>query len=163
MTSLSPPPDRISTAPLSVELSGSHRTGRAPSGWVNAIPRQWLGASGYLIAGVVLGLVLIAGLSLSRSSTDPEPAAGGGVITDNVQRLGASNLGEACWSEVSKDGPARLTVSIEVGVDGKVRSAVATGESRAMRSCVEAHVRGWDFLPQAAAQALVLPFEVERR
>jgi hypothetical protein len=31
-----------------------------------------------------------------------------------------------------------------------------------MRSCVEAHVRTWEFLPQAQPTAMALPFEVDR-
>jgi hypothetical protein len=32
-----------------------------------------------------------------------------------------------------------------------------------MRGSVEAHVKGWEFLPQAQTQAMVLPFEIDRR
>jgi hypothetical protein len=145
-----------------VELSGNFQAGSLGITWVNRIPKHWLGATGYLVAGVLLGLVLIVALSFSRGG-EPTPTANAGVVTDNVMRLGATHISDACWSEVAKGGPARITVSMEVGVDGKVRSAVASGESRAMRSCVESHVRSWEFLPQAQAQAMVVPFEIERR
>ena len=63
---------------------------------------------------------------------------------------------------IQKDGPARLTVSVEVGTDGQVRYAAAAGESASMRSCVESHVKTWEFLPQAQTTAMALPFEVDR-
>jgi hypothetical protein len=153
--------DRGSTAPLSVELSGNFQTGSLRIDWVSRIPRQWLGLTGYLVAGAFLGLVLI--LALSLRSGDPAPTANAGVVTDNVMRLNAREVSDGCWSDAAKDGPARITVSMEVGVDGKVRSAVASGESQAMRGCIESHVKRWEFLPQAQAQAMVLPFEIDRR
>ena len=56
-----------------------------------------------------------------------------------------------------------MTVALEVGVDGKIRYAAASGESAAMRECVETHVKSWEFLPQAQAQTMALPFEVDRK
>jgi hypothetical protein len=163
MMSMSDPrQDRSSTAPLSVELSGNFQTGSLRIDWASRIPKNWLGLTGYLVAGVCLGLVLILALSLSRTG-DPAPTANAGIVTDNVMRLHAREIADGCWTDAPKDGPARVTVSMEVGVDGKVRSAVAAGESRSMRSCIESHVKSWEFLPQAQAQAMVLPFEIDRR
>jgi hypothetical protein len=156
--------DRASDAPIMMDLA-SH-TARAsilpPSvaSWVNRLPRSWIGMSGYLAAGVVLGLVLIIGLSLTRSDAPPAAA---GVVTDNVVHLTSAQIGAPCWRGTTKDGPARVTVSLEVGLDGKVRNAVAAGESAAMRSCIESHVKSWEFLPQAVSSQMVLPFEIEAR
>jgi hypothetical protein len=153
--------ERPSAPPLSVELTGTTDTGSFRFDWVHRIPPQWLGMTGYLVAGLFLGLVLIVTLSLTRSS-DPELRASAGVVTDNVTRLHAADIGDGCWTGVAADA-ARLTISMEVGVDGKVHSAVASGGTAEMRSCVESHVKSWEFLPQAQAQAMVLPFEVDRR
>ena len=120
--------------------------------------------TGYLVAGVFLGLVLIVALSLTRGDGNTAAAASAGVITDNVVHLSSAQIGEPCWRGTSKDdGPARVTVSLEVGLDGKVRNAIAAGESPAMRSCIESHVKGWEFLPQATSSQMVLPFEIAQR
>jgi hypothetical protein len=151
--------DRRSDAPMSVELSGSLQT--IPVGWASKIPPSWIGMSGYLVAGIFLGLVLILALTVTRG--DSEPTAAAGVVTDNVVHLHNADIGSSCWSGIGKDGPARVTVSMEVGLDGKVRYAAASGESSLMRGCVESHVKNWEFLPQSNAQAMVLPFEIDRR
>jgi hypothetical protein len=117
--------------------------------------------SGYLAAGAFLGLLVIVGFTLTRSH-QPDPRSQGGLVTDNVVRLHANDIAESCWSGADEDRPARVTVSMEVGLDGKVRYAAATGESAEMRRCVESHVKSWEFLPQASAQAMVLPFEIDR-
>lgn len=160
------PHERSSTSPLAVDDSGSisirpnwasgwHR-------WQTKIPAGWLGVSGYLLAGVVLGLVLIASLSVMRGSSIAAKAAPG-TVTDNVVHLGSRDIGASCWRGAASRERARITVSMEVGLDGKVRNAIATGETREMRGCVEAHVRGWEFLPQAAPSMMVLPFEIHAR
>lgn len=158
-----PEDERISAPPLAMDTAG-HRglptmqTTALSARLASRIPEAWIGMTGYLVAGVFLGLVLIVALSLSRRNEPKD----GSVITDNVVRVSASELPKACWTGMAKDGPARVTVSMEVGLDGKVRSAVATGETPAMRGCVEAQVKAWEFLPQAQAQAMVLPFEIQR-
>jgi len=155
--------DRTSDVPLSVDVTG---TGSLPPvGWASKIPQSWVGMSGYLVAGIFLGLVLILALSVGRSGGDPATAAAPppGSILDNVVRLHARDIGQTCWQGLEKAGPARLTVSLEVGVDGKIRHAAASGETAVMRGCVEAHVKTWEFLPQAQAQTMALPFEIDRR
>lgn len=126
------------------------------------IPRAWLGMSGYLVAGVFLGLVLIVALSLTRGSSI-RSAASAGIVTDNIVHLGSKQMSPACWRGADSDSPARVTVSLEVGLDGKVRNARAAGESAAMRACVESHVKSWEFLPQANPSQMVLPFEIDPR
>jgi uncharacterized membrane protein len=138
-------------------------TGSVPIGWASRVPRSWLGMSGYLAAGVFLGLILILALSLTRSSDAAAAGAAPDAIVDNVVRLHGQDIGASCWHGATASGPARITVSLEVGVDGKVRYAAAAGESASMRSCVEAHVKSWEFLPQAEATTMVLPFEIDRR
>lgn len=161
--------DRSSDAPVSVELTGSasHPPPGLVGGILGRIPTSWVGMSGYLVAGVFLGLVLILSLTLGRggdtAAASAAPTTTAGAITDNVTRLHAREIGDSCWSGIEKDGPARLTVSLEVGVDGKVRYAVASGESASMRSCVETHVKSWEFLPQSQPSMMALPFEVDRR
>jgi hypothetical protein len=136
---------------------------------VARIPPQYLGLTAYLVVGISLGLVLILALSIGPgTSTDGAVAAtttptSANAITDNVTRLHARDIGDTCWQGISKEGPARLTVSLEIGTDGRVRYAAAAGESASMRSCVEGHVRSWEFLPQTQTTAMALPFEVDRR
>ena len=156
-------PDRSSDAPISVDLAGGTGSTSIPRNWASGIPQSWIGMTGYLVAGVFLGLVLIVALSLTRSDARTA-AASAGVITDNVVHLSSAQIGEPCWRGTSKDeGPARVTVSLEVGLDGKVRNAIAAGESPAMRSCIESHVKSWEFLPQASSSQMVLPFEIAQR
>jgi len=158
-------PDRTSDAPLAFDIAGNTGSTSVPpawSAWAGRIPHSWLGMSGYLVAGVFLGLILIVALSLTRGDSRTA-AASAGVITDNVVHLKGREINEACWRGADADGPARVTVSLEVGLDGKVRNAVAAGESPAMRGCVEAHVKAWEFLPQATSSMMVLPFEIAQR
>jgi hypothetical protein len=157
-------PDRGSDAPMALDLTDSQSLS-LPPGWgslASRIPASWLGMSGYLIAGVFLGLVLIVALSFGRANASTS-AASAGVVTDNIVHLDAAQINSACWRGAAKDGPARLTVALEVGLDGKVRNAVAAGESATMRGCIEAHVKSWEFLPQATASQMVLPFEIAPR
>ena len=168
------PRNRTTDAPVAMDMAEmSQHPSVAPSGMpailteLSArIPRSWVGMSGYLVAGIFLGLVLIGALSLGRSSDangalpPPSPNA----IMDNVVRLHARDIGNTCWTGLeAKQGPARLTVALEVGVDGRIRYAAASGETPSMRECVETHVKAWEFLPQAQAQTMALPFEVDRR
>jgi hypothetical protein len=150
--------DRDTDAPLAIDADPDNT--RARFGWAERIPRSWIGMAGYLVAGVFLGLVLIVALGLTNG--DARAAASAGLVTDNVVHLHARQIGESCWRGTDRSEPARLTVSLEVGLDGKVRNAIAAGESPAMRGCVEAHVRAWEFLPQAAPSQMVLPFEIDR-
>jgi len=152
------PAERSSTAPVAMSTGTHSVQQKNPFAW----PSSWASMSVYLVAGVALGLLLIVALTVTRSS-DPEKTAAAGVVTDNVVHLHSKDIGTTCWSGAAKDGPARVTVALEVGLDGKVRYAAASGESPTMRGCVESHVKGWEFLPQAQAQAMVLPFEIDRR
>ena len=156
--------DRRSDAPFCVEVGESERRPRERRRPVARISPAWLGMSGYLIGGIVLGLALIAGLTMSRSSG---AAASGSktaaMVTDNVTRLHARDIDASCWHGLARDGSTRLTVSLDVGIDGAVRYAAASGETPAMQACVEAHVKTWAFLPQARPTAMALPIEVDRR
>lgn len=154
--------DRSSDAPIVVDMDGVETARHTrPFGWASRIPQSWIGMSGYLVAGVLLGLVLIVALGLTRGDSTKTAAAG--VVTDNVVHLKSTQLAAQCWRGVEDDGPARVTVSLEVGLDGKVRNARAAGESPAMRACIESHVKSWEFLPQANPSQMVLPFEIDQR
>ncbi len=151
--------DRPSDAPLALDTSDSGITS-LPVGFArltHRMPAAWVGMVGYVVAGVLLGLVLIVALSLSRTA----PSFKAGVVTDEIVRVDARQLGDPCARLATQT--ARLSVSLEVGLDGKVRSANATGESAEMRGCVEAHVKSWEFLPQATSSQMVLPFEIDPR
>ncbi|MBS2017032.1 MAG: hypothetical protein JST00_29360 [Deltaproteobacteria bacterium] len=161
--------ERTSDAPLAYDTydpngSGSivlpPKTGLAAL--LDRLPKQYVGMSGYLVAGVLLGLILIVTLSLTRGESLPPAAAG--AVTDNTVRLHGKDVGDSCWKGGSKSATTKVTVAMEIGLDGKVRRAVASGDSSAtMKSCVEAHVKGWEFLPQATATTMVLPFEIDGR
>jgi hypothetical protein len=159
--------DRPSDAPIAMDLSSSRTHSLFGPGGIThkiKIPQSWVGMSGYLLAGIFLGLVLILALSVGRGGSDASAAtASANTITDTIVRLHSREIGNSCWTGFERSGPARLTVALEVGVDGKIRYAAASGETAAMRGCVEAHVKGWEFLPQLQAQTMALPFEVDRR
>ena len=156
--------DRPSDAPLAMDLSGGYPAQNAGITHKLRIPPSWVGMSGYLVAGIFLGLVLIVALSIGRGGeASAATGSAANAITDNIVRLHARDIGNSCWTGFEHSGPARLTVALEVGLDGKVRYAAASGETTAMRGCVEAHVQSWEFLPQVQAQTMALPFEVDRR
>jgi hypothetical protein len=150
--------ERHTDAPISVDLSRSADT-VPPRRF--GVPASWVGMGGYLIAGIFLGLVLILALSIGRG--DHAAAAAASAVTDNIVHLHARDIGGSCWQGYEKTSPARLTVALEVGIDGRIRYAAASGETNTLRSCVEAHVKTWEFLPQSSAQTMVLPFEIDRR
>ncbi len=160
--------ERTTDAPMAIDLSGSVSMPPA-NGLLSLtnkikIPQAWIGMSGYLIAGIFLGLVLILALSIGRGSeTSALPPPAMDALTDNVVHLHARDIGASCWQGWEHEGAARLTVALEVGIDGKIRYAAASGETNAMRGCVEAHVKSWEFLPQSQAVTMALPFEVDRR
>lgn len=118
--------------------------------------------SGYLLAGVLLGLVLIVAITLTRGDSSAATASAG-VVTDDEVHVKAKQIAASCWRGTDTDEPARVTVSLEVGLDGKVRNAIAAGESAAMRACIESYVKSWQFLPQANPSQMVLPFEITPR
>ncbi len=157
--------DRSSDAPIAVDLSGSMQV--PPSALASlasriGIPQSWVGMSGYLVAGIFLGLLLILALSIGRGDA-ATAASSPNAVTDNVVRLHAQDIPSSCWQGYDKTGPARLTVALEIGIDGKIRYAAASGETAPLRSCIEAHVKEWEFLPQQQAQTMALPFEIGRR
>jgi hypothetical protein len=149
--------DRSSDSPMAVDIDG----GMTPPARMRA-PRSWVGMSGYLLAGIFLGLLVIVALSFGRSDA-AAAATSPFAITDNVVHLHARDIGVTCWAGYERLGPARVTVALEVGLDGKIRYVAASGETPTMRSCVEAHVMSWEFLPQQQAQTMALPFEIDRR
>lgn len=119
--------------------------------------------SGYLAAGLLLAVLLAMAVNIGHE--DPATAVGSSTnaVTDNIVRLRARELAAACWQGYGRSGPARLTVALEVGVDGTIRYAVASGETPALRACAEAHVRSWEFLPQSQPLTMALPFEIDPR
>lgn len=143
------PRERSSESPLAMDIAPPRRPR----------PRTLAGVASYIGAGAFVGLLLI--LVLGRDGLLGSAKAE--ELTDPVMHLHARDIGASCWRGVTTDGPARLTVTLEVSLDGRVRYAAAAGETAVLRSCVEAHVKSWEFLPQASAQTMSLPFEVDRR
>jgi hypothetical protein len=155
--------ERTSDSPMAIDKTGSLQVPAVRPRWTDRIPAAWLGMWGYLVAGVMLGLVLIATITIARNTAAATMPPG--TITDTVTRVDQSQLDPACFAGLdgAAGAPARLTVSLEIGLDGKVRYAAAAGTTPRLRSCVEAYVQKWEFLPQARPQTMVLPFEVTRR
>jgi hypothetical protein len=125
--------------------------------------QRWLGIGAYAAAGLFIGVAAAAASSIVRGRDAAAASAAAITVSDPIVRLGARQIGVSCWAGIDRPGPTRLTVSLDVGVDGKVRYAAASGASAPMRGCVEAHVRAWEFLPQAHPQTMALPIEVDRR
>jgi hypothetical protein len=162
---LVPLPARGSDAPLTVDLGG-----RSSSYEIQA-PRpraMWLGIAGYLLAGVVIGVVLIVGLSITRASSLMGSGSAGsvsangnaGAVTDETVHVQTTQLGASCRAVALPGSPVRVSVSIELDVDGKIKRMASTGGSETAQRCVEAHVATWTFVPQKVASRVVLPFEI---
>lgn len=158
--------ERPSDSPLSMDISD----GMSPSTTALAnfasklkLPPSWVGMSGYLAAGVLLGVVLILTLSIGQNNEDAAAGMSPDATTDTIVRLHSKDITSTCWQGIDNREQARLTVALEIGIDGKVRYAAASGETAAMRHCVEAHVQSWEFLPQQRALTMALPFEIDRR
>ena len=147
--------ERTSDAPLSIDVAAaperSERRLRSAS--------AWSGLSGYVAAGVSVGMLLVVAFSMRDDAVAARP--GPDAVTDTVVRISANELAPACWDGHAKGGSARLTVALEVGVDGKVRYATVAGETAALRKCIESRVRDWEFLPQGQALTMALPFEIQ--
>jgi hypothetical protein len=157
--------ERTSDIPLTTDLIESNR-GLAPSAMPTvrraSAPRTWrrfapVALGGFLVAGALaLGIILTAG---------PKSAASGSanVITDTVVRLHGSDIDRGCWKDHADSDTARLSVAMEVGIDGKIRYATAAGATPELRSCVETLVQSWEFLTQERAQTMALQIEVDQR
>lgn len=130
-------------------------------GWSKPPPSPW--TLGILVAGLFAGLFLVLGMSVSKDeSTSHEGAAR--AVTDNVIHLGEEDVESTCFRDVSdKTKHEPVMVSFEIGVDGKVHSAKASGGPPKLCRCVEARVKAWEFLPQATTRAMTVPFEVDVR
>ena len=96
--------DRPSDAPLALD-TGDSGIASLPVGFARLarrIPAAWVGMTGYVVAGVLLGLVLLVALSLSRTA----PPLKAGVVTDEVVRVKARQLGEPLRATRDADGAA---------------------------------------------------------
>ncbi len=170
------PRGRTTDAPLALDVSTPGReVGTLEAflrrfdtskGWTNAWSKALDGPGGYVVAALFVGLVLVVALTVGRTGDAaaalPPPAPN--AMFDNVVRLHAREIGSTCWQGFQSPGrSARLTVALEVGLDGKIRYAQASGETPFLRDCVQRHVATWEFLPQAQAQTMALPVEVDRK
>ncbi|AKU95220.1 hypothetical protein AKJ09_01884 [Labilithrix luteola] len=138
--------------------------------WNRRLPPRWLALTGYLLVGVAIGLVLLLGMALSRrerlahaAGAATGVAATAATISDAVVHLHAAHIDKTCWQGIApQENPTRLTVSMAIGADGKIRSATSAGGSATMRSCVESYVKTWEFLPQTGTPSMIVPVEVAR-
>jgi hypothetical protein len=157
--------DRPSDSPLTTDLFDSSRR-IAPS----ALPtvrrkspaRTWRRFVPFALGGVLVAGALALGIALAAH---PKSTASGSanVITDTVVRLHGSDIGGDCWKGHTDSDSARLGVAMEVGIDGKIRYATASGATPELRSCVETLVKSWEFLTQERAQTMALQIDVDRR
>ncbi len=78
-----------------------------------------------------------------------------------------SSVKRSCWQPAldtrDKDAPtsARVTVSITVGPDGKVRQATTSGDPRGyggLASCISRRVQTWSFPPSSGTTTVNVPF-----
>lgn len=160
--------DRPSDAPHALDVRAAHGSPTAKRaaptyrlrGPLSLDPMRRRSFGAWLLGGVVVGLLLLFAFGMGRSGA---ASASNDAVTDNVVRLHAKDVGESCWRGHASDGPARVTVALEVGIDGKIRYATASGETHEMRGCVESVVSSWEFLPQAQAQTMALPVEIDRQ
>src|SRR5690348_9305680 len=83
--------DRPSDAPIAMDLltSTSQLSGLAGPTRRLKIPHAWVGMSGYLVAGIFLGLVLILALSIGREDAASASGPSANSVTDNVVHLHA--------------------------------------------------------------------------
>lgn len=159
--------DRHSDSPITVDVHGHVGAPRA-EGWITvrrsvAQSTSWLPIVSSLGVGVFLGVLVVAGaLVVRRSGSAREAAASANAITDTTVRLHRKDLPEDCW-QGSAGGSARLVVAMEVGIDGKIRYASASGGTPSLQRCVEDHVKSWEFLTQQNAQTMALQFEADPR
>lgn len=123
--------------------------------------RAWKTVAVHLTFGLSIGVLLLSAIRVG-TKTAAADVLPGGAITDTTVRLHAGDIAASCW-EGADDDHARLTVAMEVGIDGKIRYATATGGSSTLPACVENHVKAWAFLTQDHAQTMAIPVEVDRR
>ncbi len=151
------PADR-SDAPIAIDsLDATGNDSRHRS------PRLWIVLSAYLGAGALMGGLLVLALGATRRDSTPNASPSAGPVTDDIVRLHARDIGESCWRGAAKVGAASVSVALGIDTEGRVHKAVASGESQAMRTCVESRIKTWEFLPQATPVELVLPVQIDTR
>jgi hypothetical protein len=99
-------------------------------------------------------------------------SSGGGQPLDSSQVQSTvgrytSSVKRSCWQPAldtrDKDAPtsARVTVSITVGPDGKVRQATTSGDPKGysgLASCISRRVQTWTFPPSSGTTTVNVPF-----
>lgn len=106
-----------------------------------------------------------AGPSTGSSASSAQPLDSS-QIQSTVQRYTPS-VRRSCWQpaldarDPNAPTSARVTMSITVGPDGKVRSASADGDPRGypgLASCITQRVRTWTFPPSNGTTTVQVPF-----
>jgi hypothetical protein len=96
-----------------------------------------------------------------------EPDVGGEFGPDVVRRTVSAHSAEirkACW-DARGDSPdtAKVSVVVEVAVDGSVSSAMATGDDPKLARCLETHIKSWTFPPPKQTSTVNIPFNFVRQ
>lgn len=175
VASEAPPPAPTETAPPTEEPTGAAEPvasagpskgtagskGPAQTAPTNT-PQQGLsGLSG--LKGLASGPQTGPGTSSTGSASQPLDSS---QIQSTVQRYTPS-VRRSCWQpaldarDPNAPTSARVTVSITVGPDGKVRNASADGEPRGypgLAGCITQRVRMWTFPPSNGTTTVQVPF-----
>ncbi len=129
--------------------------------WIREVPSTFSGLTGWAAGVGVLALVIIGTMALlgSRSSTPAAPAPT--AASDGVVHVRAAELGP-CGAAFTAE-TARAQVALEVSEVGRVTRVAASGPlSAEAKSCLQAHVASWDFLPQKGSVSLTVDMAVQR-
>lgn len=132
---------------------------RVSDHWIREAPSPWSGMTLWAAGVGIVALLLIATLAFRSSgarAAAPAPAAGAdGTVTVRQAELGP--CGAALRAE-----DARAEVTFDVSEGGRVTRVNAAGLSPSAKTCLEAHVASWDFLPQASAVSLTVDMAIAR-
>jgi hypothetical protein len=168
-----PPPPAASAEAAAVPVGAAEKS---PSGGVarGAQTRNNTSAPAPSAQQGLSGLSGLKGLSSGpQGGPSPDSAvSSGGQPLDSSQVQATvgrytSSVKRSCWQPAldtrDKDAPtsARVTVSITVGSDGKVRQATTSGDPRGyggLASCISRRVQTWTFPPSSGTTTVNVPF-----
>lgn len=154
----SPAPSLLPTEIDNLDAGGGGNPGS--DHWIREAPSPWSGLTLWAAGVGIVALLLIATLAFrssdgGRAAARAPAAAGDGVVTVRQAELGP--CGAALRAE-----DVRSQVTLDVSEGGRVTRVHAAGLSASAKSCLEAHVASWDFLPQASAVSLTVDMAIAR-
>jgi len=130
--------------------------------WIREVPSTFSGMTGWAAGVGVLALVIIGTMALlgSRGSAPAAPAPS--AASDGVVHVRTADLGPCGVSFAGATSHGQLyQVALEVSEVGRVTRVAASGPiSSEAKSCLQAHVATWDFLPQKGPVSLTVDMSV---